>query len=67
VIEVWYLLLKYIHFLGGIVILGTGITFPMLRAHRSGDTALIARTAGVVVRVDFFSTATTVIAQPITG
>jgi uncharacterized membrane protein len=69
VIELSYLLLKYIHVLGGIVILGTGtgIAFFMLMAHRSGDIAFIARTAGVVVLADFVFTATAVIAQPITG
>ena len=68
-IELSYPLLKYIHVLGGIVILGTGtgIAFFMLMAHRSGDIAFIARTAGVVVLADFVFTATAVIAQPITG
>lgn len=68
-IELSYLLLKYIHVLGGIVILGTGtgIAFFMLMTHRSGDIAFIARTAGVVVLADFVFTATAVIAQPITG
>jgi len=64
-----YLLLKYIHVLGRVVILGTGtgIAFFMLMAHRSGDIAFIARTAGVVVLAEFVFTATAVIAQPITG
>jgi len=68
-IELSYLLLKYIHVLGGIVFLGTGtgIAFFMLMTHRSGDIAFIARTAGVVVLADFVFTATAVIAQPITG
>jgi uncharacterized membrane protein len=43
-----YFLVKYLHVLGAIVILGTGagIAFFMLMAHRSRDAAFIARTAG---------------------
>jgi len=54
---------------GATVILGTGtgIAFFMLMAHRSGDAAFIARTAGVVVLADMVFTATAVILQPITG
>lgn len=68
-IEVSYLLLKYVHVLGGIVLLGIGssVAFFMLMAHRSGDAAFIARTAGVVMLADFVFTATAMIAQPITG
>jgi len=64
-----YFILKYLHVLGAIVILGTGagIAFFMLMAHRSGDTAFIARTASVVVIADGLFTLTAVIAQPVTG
>ena len=64
-----YLFLKYLHVLGAIVILGTGvgIAFFMLMADRSRDAAFVARTAGVVVLADGFFTATAVIAQPVTG
>ncbi|HVV95387.1 MAG TPA: DUF2269 domain-containing protein [Hyphomicrobiales bacterium] len=64
-----YLVLKYLHVLGGMVILGTGsgIAFFMLMAHRSGDARFIARTAAIVVVADFLFTATAVVAQPITG
>lgn len=64
-----YLLLKYLHVLGGIIILGTGtgIAFFMLIAHRSGDPSFIARTAGVVVLADYLFTTTAIIAQPVTG
>jgi len=64
-----YLLLKYLHVLGGIIILGTGIgiAFFMLMAHRSGEPGFIARTANNVVLADYLFTATAVIAQPITG
>ena len=64
-----YLLLKYLHVLGAIVILGTGtgIAFFMLMAHRSEDAIFIARTASIVVLADVIFTATAVIAQPVTG
>jgi len=64
-----YLLLKYLHVLGAIVILGTGlgIAFFMLQAHRSGDLGHIFRTAKTVMLADFIFTATAVAVQPITG
>jgi uncharacterized membrane protein len=64
-----YFILKYLHILGAIVILGTGagIAFFMLMAHRSRDAAFIARTAGVVVIADFVFTASAVTLQPVTG
>ena len=45
-----YFLVKYLHVLGAIVILGTGagIAFFMLMAHRSRDAQFIARTAAAV-------------------
>jgi uncharacterized membrane protein len=64
-----YFLVKYLHVLGAIVILGTGsgIAFFMLMAHRSGDAALIARTAATVVFADMLFTLTAVLLQPVTG
>lgn len=64
-----YLILKYLHVIGAIVILGTGtgIAFFMLMAHRSKDASLIAHTASIVVLADVVFTATAVIAQPVTG
>lgn len=64
-----YLLLKYLHVLGAIVILGTGtgIAFFMLMAHRSNDAMFVARTARVVVVADMLFTATAVVLQPVTG
>lgn len=64
-----YEMLKFLHVLGGMVILGTGIgiAFFMLMAHLSGEVAFIARTAGVVVLADLLFTATAVVAQPVTG
>jgi uncharacterized membrane protein len=66
---VTYLILKYLHVLGAIVVLGTGagIAFFMSMADRSRDTAFIARTAGVVVLADMLFTATAITVQPITG
>ncbi len=64
-----YFVIKYLHVLGAIVILGTGagIAFFMLMAHLSEDAGFIARTSGVVVVADTFFTLSAVIAQPITG
>jgi uncharacterized membrane protein len=64
-----YFIIKYLHVLGAIVILGTGtgIAFFMLMAHRSGDPAFIARTAATVVIADMLFTATAVVLQPVTG
>lgn len=64
-----YLILKYLHVLGAVVILGTGagIAFFMLMADRSRDAPFIARTAGVVVIADLVFTATAIVAQPVSG
>ncbi len=64
-----YLLLKYLHVLGAIVLLGTGagIAFFMLMAHLSGDAGHIFRTARTVVLADFVFTASAVVVQPVTG
>lgn len=65
----YYLLLKYLHVLGAIVILGTGsgIAFFMLMAHLTRDAAFVARTAATVVVADAVFTATAVTLQPVTG
>ena len=64
-----YLLFKYLHVFGAVILLGTGIgiAFFMLMAHRSGDTGHIYRTAKTVVLGDFVFTATAVVSQPVTG
>ena len=64
-----YFLIKYLHLLGAIVILGTGsgIAFFMLTAHRSRDPAFIAATAATVVIADMLFTLSAVILQPVTG
>jgi uncharacterized membrane protein len=64
-----YFLIKYLHLLGAIAILGTGtgIAFFMLMAHWSRDPAFIARTAASVVIADMLFTLSAVILQPVTG
>src|SRR4051794_3116638 len=64
-----YFFLKYLHVIGAAVLLGTGagIAFFMLRAHLTGEAALIAAVARIVVLADFLFTATAVVAQPLTG
>lgn len=64
-----YFLVKFLHILGAIVILGTGtgIAFFMLMAHREGKPAVVAGVARIVVIADFLFTATAVVAQPVTG
>jgi uncharacterized membrane protein len=64
-----YLALKYVHVIGAAVLLGTGagIAFFMLLAHRTGDPAVVAGVARIVVLADLLFTATAVVLQPITG
>jgi uncharacterized membrane protein len=64
-----YFIIKYLHVIGATVLLGTGagIAFFMVAAHRSGDPAVIAGVAKIVVLADFVFTATAVVVQPITG
>ena len=65
----WALVLRWLHVIGACVLLGTGagIAFFMMMAHRTGEPALIAHTARIVVIADWVFTATAVVAQPITG
>lgn len=64
-----YFLVKYLHVIGAIIILGTGtgIAFFMLMAHRTDNAEFIARTASVVVIADAIFTLSAVIVQPVTG
>ena len=64
-----YFIIKYLHVLGAVVILGTGtgIAFFMLMAHRSRDPAFIARTAATVVIADMRFTLSAVVLQPVSG
>ena len=65
----WLDLVRLVHVLGACVLIGTGsgIAFFMVMAHRTGDPAAIAHTAGVVVVADMLFTATAALAQPVTG
>lgn len=64
-----YEALLFLHVVGACVLLGTGagIAFFMVMANRTGDPAVIAHTAGIVVIADTVFTATAVVLQPITG
>ena len=64
-----FYILKFLHVIGATVLLGTGagIAFFMLMAHRTGNVAVIAGVARIVVIADYVFTATAVIAQPVTG
>ena len=63
------LILRWLHVIGACALLGTGagIAFFMVMAHRTGDAALVAGTARIVVVADMVFTATAVLAQPLTG
>ena len=64
-----YFVLKFLHVLGAVVLMGTGagVAFFMVMAHRTRDARFIAETAHVVVIADALFTATAIVAQPITG
>ena len=64
-----HFVLKFLHVIGASILLGTGagIAFFMLLAHRTGQLAVIAGVARIVVIADFVFTATAVVAQPVTG
>ena len=65
----YYDLIKTLHVIGATVLFGTGagIAFFMVMAHRTGDAALVAHTAAVVVIADMVFTASAVVVQPVTG
>ena len=64
-----YLLLKMLHILSAIVVMGTGagIAFFMFMANRSANVAAIAVTARHVVLADWLFTAPAVVMQLVTG
>lgn len=64
-----YLLLKTIHILSATLLFGTGLgsAFYLWRAHRSGDSAVIAAVSRQVVLADWLFTTPAVILQPLTG
>lgn len=65
----YYFFLKFVHVIGAAVLLGTGagIAFFMLLAHRTGNAAVVAAVARIVVIADFVFTAGAVALQPVTG
>lgn len=64
-----YLFVKWLHVLSATVLFGTGLgtAFQMWMAHRRGDVRAIAATARNVVKADWLFTATSGVAQPVTG
>ena len=62
-------ILLFAHIIGATVLLGTGagIAFFMVISTRSGDAALIAHVAGIVVLADTVFTTTAAVFQPVTG
>ena len=64
-----YLLLKYIHILSSVVLVGTGFgtAYYMFFANRSRNVAAQAEVARLVVRADWWFTTPAVIVQPRTG
>jgi len=64
-----YFVLKFLHVIGAVVLLGTGagIAFFLLLAHRDGKPLVVAGVARIVVIADLVFTATAVVAQPLTG
>ena len=66
---VWLDVLRWLHVLGAMVLLGTGagIAFFMLMAHRTRNPVLVAHVAQTVVIADAVFTTSAVIVQPLTG
>lgn len=64
-----YLAIKWLHIVSSTVLfgMGAGIAFFFLRAHRTGNTGVIAAVAKDVVLADAMFTASAVVLQPLTG
>jgi uncharacterized membrane protein len=64
-----YLLLKWLHIVSSVVLVGTGFgsAFYLFFANRSGSLAAQAVVAGLVVRADTWFTAPAVLIQPLSG
>lgn len=64
-----YLLLKWIHVLSSVLLVGTGFgtAFFMFFANRSGDVGTQAHVSRLVVRADWWFTTPAGIVQPLTG
>ncbi|MBV8209511.1 MAG: DUF2269 domain-containing protein [Burkholderiaceae bacterium] len=64
-----YLILKWIHVLSSVLLVGTGFgsAYYMFFASRSGNVAAQAEVGRLVVRADWWFTAPTALVQPLTG
>lgn len=64
-----YAIAKWLHVLSSTILFGTGIgsAFYFLAATLSRDSRTVATVAGYVVTADWLFTATTAVAQPLTG
>lgn len=64
-----YLVVKWLHILSSTFLFGTGIgsAFYLLLSSLSRDTAVVAKVSAYVVIADYLFTATTAVAQPLTG
>ncbi|MDO5692373.1 MAG: DUF2269 domain-containing protein [Pseudomonadota bacterium] len=64
-----YLVLKWIHILSSVLMVGTGFgsAFYMFFANRSGSVAAQAVVSRLVVRADTWFTTPAIIVQPVTG
>ncbi|MCA0325595.1 MAG: DUF2269 domain-containing protein [Proteobacteria bacterium] len=64
-----YLLLKFVHIISSVLLVGTGLgtAFYMFFANRSGDVRAQAVVARLVVRADWWFTTPAVVVQPLTG
>ena len=64
-----YLLLKWIHILSSVLLVGTGFgsAFYLFFIHRTRDVRAIAELTRLVVKADYWFTAPTVIIQPLSG
>ena len=64
-----YLLLKTLHILSSVVLVGTGFgtAYYLFFANRSGQVVAQAEVARLVVRADWWFTTPAIIVQPLTG
>ncbi|CAH1653852.1 hypothetical protein CHELA20_11022 [Hyphomicrobiales bacterium] len=64
-----YLILKFLHVLGAILLIGTGagIAFFVVMAQATRYPTKVAAVARIVVTADFLFTAAAVVAEPITA
>ena len=64
-----YLLLKWVHILSSVLLVGTGFgsAFYLFFIHRTKNVQAIAAVSRLVVKADYWFTAPAVIIQPLTG